>query len=199
MTLHERDAWNQRYREGSHTEIDPDPLLVSAYDDYILPLQPRPGRALDLAGGAGRHALWLAQRGWSVDLIDISEEALARADRLAAAPSPAVHTIRHDLSDGLPSHLAHYDLVLNFFFLERSLLTQIPALLAAGAILVFKTYTDLHPSLSGGKGPRHPMHLLHRNELLRAFAGLDLLFYRETVRERGTAELISRSPSCAAL
>lgn len=195
MTDRERDEWNQRYRDGSHTRTDPDPLLVAAYGDYISPLQPAPGHALDLAGGPGRHALWLAERGWSVDLIDISAAALARA----AARSPKLHTIQHDLSDGLPPHLARYDLILNFFFLERPLFTEIPALLAPGAILIFKTYTELQPVLSHGASPSHPMHLLQRNELLRAFSGLELLFYRETVTEKGTAELIARSPSSAVL
>jgi len=61
MQLDEKARWNQRYSEGSHTSLEPDPLLVSAYDEFLTARPPRirPGRCR----GMGRHALWLAQRG----------------------------------------------------------------------------------------------------------------------------------------
>src|SRR5258708_27172975 len=82
MTLDEKALWNRKYSEGPHTSLKPDPLLVSVYDEF-LSVQP-PGTALDVAGGAGRHALWLADRGWQVKLIDISEVGIEAARRNAA-------------------------------------------------------------------------------------------------------------------
>ena len=59
----ERDKWNRRYREGSHGSHEPDPLLLHAYENFIEPLFPEAGRALDVAGGVGRHAIWMAEHG----------------------------------------------------------------------------------------------------------------------------------------
>ncbi|MFD0328131.1 methyltransferase domain-containing protein [Streptacidiphilus monticola] len=44
-----------------------------------------PGRALDLAAGEGRNALWLAEQGWRVDAVDWSAVGLDKARRAAAA------------------------------------------------------------------------------------------------------------------
>ncbi|WP_454131458.1 class I SAM-dependent methyltransferase, partial [Kitasatospora aureofaciens] len=43
-----------------------------------------PGRALDLATGEGRNAIWLATQGWEVTGLDFSAVALERAERLTA-------------------------------------------------------------------------------------------------------------------
>jgi len=67
----ERTSWNQRYRERSHSSLQPDPFLVDGYQEFIAPLFPAGGIALDIAGGVGRHAIWLAQRNWKVDSLDI--------------------------------------------------------------------------------------------------------------------------------
>ena len=64
--------------------------------------------------------------------------------------------------------------------------------LRPGGLLVFKTYTQAHPELSGGKGPTHPMHLLDSGELLSAFEDLQIISYRETVTKKGVAELVAR-------
>jgi hypothetical protein len=49
----EREKWNQRYLEGTHGTLPPDPLLLAAFDRYIEPLFPNAGHALDIAGGIG--------------------------------------------------------------------------------------------------------------------------------------------------
>jgi SAM-dependent methyltransferase len=85
---------------------------------------------------------------------------------------------------------AQYDLILVFFYLQRSLFPQITRSLRPGGLLIYKTYTHLQPAF--GKGPSHPMHLLAKNELLDAFSDLQVLYYRETVRDRGIAEFLGR-------
>src|SRR5262245_17370574 len=64
------EQWNQRYRSREEIDHEPASLLVEAARD--LP----PGRALDLACGAGRNAIWLAERGWEVVAIDGASEAI---------------------------------------------------------------------------------------------------------------------------
>ena len=71
MEIHE---WNKRYRLREHAKSDfespPTPLLVQTAKALT------PGKALDLACGAGRNALWLAEHGWEVTAVDGASEAI---------------------------------------------------------------------------------------------------------------------------
>jgi SAM-dependent methyltransferase len=185
----ERQKWNERYGSGSHRSLEPDPFLVEAYREFISPLFPKPGHALDLAGGVGRHAIWLAARNWRVTLVDVSEIGVDQARANAAALADHIDFYAADL-DGYALGAGKYELVLGFFYLQRKLFSRLIMALKPGGLLVYKTYTHLAPRF--GRGPSHPMHLLQENELLRAFADLTVLYYRETVHERGIAELVAR-------
>ena len=69
-----RERWNRRYAETeSLWSPAPNRFLVAEVES--LP----PGRALDLACGEGRNALWLARLGWRVTGVDFSDVAIARA------------------------------------------------------------------------------------------------------------------------
>src|SRR5258707_378705 len=81
----ERDRWNQRYRMGTHGTSKPDPLLIEAFERYVEQLFPQAGMALDIAGGTGRHAIFLASKGWSVRLIDIAEAGIVNAQANAGS------------------------------------------------------------------------------------------------------------------
>jgi SAM-dependent methyltransferase len=186
----DRTRWDQRYREGSHTSLEPDPFLVGAASEFIEPLFPHAGTALDIAGGAGRHAIWLAARGWQVTILDFSEAALAKARANAANHRDKIEFQLTDLTMFKAS--STYDLVLAFFYLQREIFPALLESLRPGGLLVYKTYTRLQPKFGGG--PTHPMYLLEENELLGAFPGLSILYYQETVRDRGVAELIGRKP-----
>ncbi len=189
----ERDAWNRRFAEGSHGPLEADPLLVNAYQDYIQPLlgEGHSKRALDLAGGTGRHTLYLAERGWQTTLIDVSDVGAQKARQHAAERGLALEVRNEDLRFA-ELGTESYELVLVFFYLQRELFPALLRALAPGGILVYKTYTSEHPRLSGGRGPSHPMHLLQSNELLHAFRELRVLHYRETVTNKGVAELVAQ-------
>lgn len=88
----EREDWNRRYA-GSELLWSAEPNLFFAAEARALP----PGRALDLACGEGRNALWLAERGWDVTAVDFSDVALARARKLAAARGVGVDWIGADV------------------------------------------------------------------------------------------------------
>jgi tellurite methyltransferase len=185
----ERAAWDRRYREGTHQSLTPDSLLVSAYEEFIAPGFPQSGRCLDLAGGVGRHAIFLAERGWDVTLLEISPAGLDIAKHEVAKRGLHIVAAQADLAETtLPT--ATFDLILNFFYLERTLLSQIAAALKLGGLLIFKTYT--RDQLRLGGGPSHPMHLLESNELLRAFAGFRILHYHESLKDKAVAELVAR-------
>lgn len=67
------------------------------------------GRAIDPGCGAGRHTLWLANRGWQVTAVDFSAEALAElgraADQMPAAVAARVSPVRADIRVPDPSWL----------------------------------------------------------------------------------------------
>lgn len=190
MAIDEKASWNKKYSEGSHSSLEPDPFLVSAYNEFLVG---RPaGTALDIAGGVGRHAIWLAQRGWRVKLLDISEVGIQQAKENAkrAGTAAAVSTEICDLNTMQDLGRDQYDLVTVFFFLQRELFPALAAALKPDGFLIYKTYTMEQKRFAGG--PSHPMFLLEPNELLRAFSSMRVLHYHETLQEKGVAELVAR-------
>lgn len=211
MERDEKTAWNRRYGEGSHASLTPDPFLVSTYSEFLG--KSKPGIAFDVAGGVGRHALWLAERGWKVKLVDISEVGIELARKNIAAHVSSPQTFRpskrsrrvasqamssscgieaevRDLRAEFDIGQEAFDLVLVFFYLQRSLFPALIAALKPGGFLIYKTYTAEQQRFAGG--PSHPMHLLKSNELLYAFASLQILHYHETSHEKGVAEMAAR-------
>lgn len=125
-----RERWNQRYRDGAGL-ADP-----SAFLEEAAGFLPQTGRALDLAGGAGRHALWLARRGLEVTLCDVADEGLARASQRAREQGLTIRTEQRDVeADGAPP--GPWDLVVSFHYLWRPLFAALPTLLAPGGVVVY--------------------------------------------------------------
>ena len=100
------------------------------------------GRALDLGCGEGGDAVWLAERGWSVVAVDVSETALARAAGEAEARGvlDRIDFQRHDLSDSFPDgtfDLASAQFLHSTVRLERpAILRKAAAAVAPGGLLV---------------------------------------------------------------
>jgi tellurite methyltransferase len=187
MSQDDREHWNARYREGAK-DHDPSPFL-EGLDDLL----PRRGRALDVAGGAGRHALWLARRGLAATLADVSDVALATAARAAAAEGMPLATVQVDLErEPLPA--GPWDVVTVFYFLQRSLFPAITGALAPGGLLVVA-----HPTRSNLA--RHPRpgadHLLDDGELPALVGGLEIVSYEEGWCDSGRheARLVARRPA----
>jgi tellurite methyltransferase len=190
MEIDEKTLWDKKYSERSHSSLAPDPLLLLAYDDFLSGAAP--GSALDVAGGVGRHSIWLAQRGWRVTLMDISEVGIKQAEENATQTLTAA-SITTEVCDLNTTHdlgREQYDLVLVFLFLQRELFPALTAALKPGGHLIYKTYTTEQQRFVGG--PSHPMFLLQPNELLHAFPSLRVLHYHETIQEKGVAELVAR-------
>ena len=98
-------------------------------------LLPRRGRALDLAGGSGRNALLLAEHGLEVTIADISEVALHHAAAQARARDLPLTCSVVDFDEGFPP--GPWDALIAFNFLDRTLFTHLPTLLAQGGVFVF--------------------------------------------------------------
>lgn len=185
----QRERWNEKYRTSPESWIEPDVFLPWAFRKFIQPAFPNGARALDLAGGAGRHAIWLAQQGWDVTLIDISETGVELARQKAGEHAPHIHFVVDDLTQFRAAQ-TQFDVVMGFYYLDRMLFPEIVRAIRPGGLLVYKTYTIEQLNLSGG--PKDASHLLEAGELSRLVSGLDLLWEQETVAEKATAEVVAR-------
>lgn len=187
--------WDERFRRGEHGSVEIDsilslskkywPLLVTAQDS-------RPA-ALDVACGAGRHAVYLAGEGFHVTAVDLSAEALTKTRQLAASGNVSIETQQVDLeAEAVDLGESRYDLVAVCFFLHRPLSPVLRRAVRPGGLVVYKTYSVDQRKYPGR--PRHRMHMLEHNELLREFADFRVLHYTEEWEGKGTAALIARKP-----
>jgi tellurite methyltransferase len=181
--------WDERYRQGRAMPDEPAALLVEN-----LPLLPKSGKALDIAMGTGRNALYLASLGFRVTGIDLSPVAVEKCREKAERLGLSIEALVADLERSpLPSN--DYCLIVNFYYLQRSLAPQIVAALKPGGVLVFESFTI--DQLQFGWGPKSSDHLLHRGELREMFPDLETLLYHEGVVQgdrgpKAVASLIGR-------
>jgi SAM-dependent methyltransferase len=190
--------WDERFRSDSHSSPTPDPLLAVSRNYWAL-LPARVGNpgarphALDVACGAGRHAVSLAAAGFQVTAADSSCEGLRRGRELARRSGVEVAWIERDL-EAASADLGEglYDLAAVFFYLHRPLFPALERCLKPGGLLVYKTYSVDQLHYPGR--PNHRAHMLEHNELLRAFRSFRVLVYEEQWEGKGTASLIAQKP-----
>jgi len=184
--------WDERYRHGEHFTREPTPLLQIAIQDL------KPGRALDLACGVGRHAIFLAQHGWKVTAVDSSRVAIEILQQRAQEAGVTIDARVANLELG-DFHIdsAAYDLVCVFYYLQRNLFPAIRASVKSGGTVVAAIH--LNDGKTDAK-PSNPVFLLEPGELREYFPDWTLVYYSEgSSEEQGhhhdTAYLIVRRPS----
>ena len=177
--------WDAKYGSPERTAaVEPAEFLKKN-----LSLLPK-GVALDIAAGEGRNAVFLAESGFTVDAVDISPVGLAKAESLAAARGVTVHTIVANLEE-FDFGKSHYDVIVNFSYLDRQLAPKIERALRPGGVLIFETFTVDQMDLPGG--PKNPDYLIGHEELRQLFRGLDVLHDSKTRTDtRAVASLIAR-------
>jgi SAM-dependent methyltransferase len=185
----DRERWNTKWREQAGELAPPSPFLVE--HAHLLPAR---GHALDVAGGAGRNAVWLAKRGLDVTLIDISRVAIDRAERKAdaAGVGDRLRLLEADLDTAeLPAPL--FELVLITNFLLRARRDELARLLHIGGVLI-ATQPTVH-NLERHEHPRRE-HLVEPGELEEwtRSLGFSTLVAREgwTSEGRHDAEIVAR-------
>lgn len=163
--IDDRTHWNARYRSRPHPQEAA--AIVREYAGLA------PGRrALDVAAGNGRNALFLAAAGFTVDALDISDEGLSRFAGLSPRVRPAcVDLDRFDIPRG------RYDLIVNILYVNRRLFPALREGLRPGGVLIFESL--LMPADPAEAAGRRLDYYLRENELLHSFLSLHLLFYRE--------------------
>jgi len=148
-------AWNERYAgSGLVWSAEPNRFLVAETGGLA------PGRALDLACGEGRNAIWLGERGWRVTGVDFSDVAIEKARQFAASRGVEGEWIAADLRDYEPAAAA-FDLVLVFYFhvgadVRRPILRAAASAVADGGtfLLVGHDSTNLEGGYGGPRDPR---------------------------------------------
>lgn len=163
--------WDERYRKGEHAFKHPHHLLVQAVE------QLSPGRALDIACGAGRHSVYLASLGWNVTAVDSSKVGIELAKERAAEAGVSVDTQLADLERGeFLIGPESYDLICDFYYLQRDLFPSIKNGVRLGGMFVGSIHiVDDEPDAH----PMNPAFLLEPNELKRLFAGWEINHYHE--------------------
>jgi len=172
MSLDDELRWDRQHAETQGAER-PSTFLRQIFESAAWQLLP--GRALDIATGKGRNALYLAERGFEVVAVDISNVALDVARLHAKEKQARINWHQLDLEQsGFPG--GEYDLILNINYLQRSLIAKIKAALRPGGHVIFETYL-IDQQLIGH--PKNPQYLLTHNELLDHFRDFRVLYYRE--------------------
>ncbi len=158
----DRVKWDERYSGTEHFfSFGPSRLLAKSLEQILALVPGR--RALDLACGEGRNAIFLAQHGFKACGVDISPKGLERGVRRAAEVGVAVEFVEADLDLWRPSE--SYDLILNFNFLMRELIPSLMAALTPGGVLLMETILDA----PGMPGEHRKDFLLQPGELGRIF------------------------------
>ncbi len=159
----QKSDWNDRYAAKDLVwGHDPNRFVAEALADVA------PGRALDLACGEGRNAIWLASRGWEVTAVDFSDVAIERGRKLAAEQGVEVDWQVADVTrfqDAIRSR----DLVLISYLQvprddRRAVLARAARALALGGRL-FMIGHALRNLEAGHGGPSSPAVLWDPDEL----------------------------------
>lgn len=184
------DDWNKIWQERANTDLHPDPWLRK-----VLPLLPPAGRVLDLACGRGRNALFLAEGGYAVTAVDASGEALGQLGSEAQRRGLRIDRLQQDLETDPRLVLDPFDVVIQFFYLQRSLIPEMQRLVKPGGIAVMRTFSRAG-NFPGGPG--NPAFSLDPGELPALFAGWQVLLHEEGLDEAhrggGLAGIVARRP-----
>lgn len=175
-------TWDERYSRECEISKEPAQFLKDGISNAPL------GKALDIAAGNGHNSVYLATNGYEVDAVDYSAVALDKLNSFVQRTTLSINTIHADLTNfQIPKDT--YDLIVNFYFLERSLIPLIKRGLKKGGMLIFETYTVEQRRFGR---PHNPDYLLKQNELLKSFIDLYVIYYHERVeRKHGDPKAIA--------
>jgi SAM-dependent methyltransferase len=181
-------GWDERYRSGDRAkdwETAPNPLLA----EICSKMPPR--MALDLACGAGRNSIWLAERGWNVTAVDGAPSAIEILRSHAAARGVAVDARVADLeTSGFEIGNCQWDLIAMCFYLQTSLFEPAKrGLRPGGLVLAIVHIAEPGEEVTG--------HRLRPGELKRYFGDCEILHYYEgksndAAHKRPVAEIVAK-------
>ncbi len=171
MSQADRQKWNEKFIQNPDLIAPRAPSKMLA--EFIESSDLKDGKALDLACGGGRHTIYLAQKGWYVDGVDISSVAL---EKLSEKIDPSrVALIEADL-DLFESEDSEYELIVMSNFLDRGLIDRAKRWLKRGGYFFVETYMA---DEANQKRNSNPDYLLKEGELKRLLGDFQMIEYRE--------------------
>ncbi len=180
------EDWDRRYA-AEELVWSAGPNRLFAAEVAALP----PGRALDLACGEGRNAIWLAEQGWDVTAVDYSQVALAKAREIAARRGVAPVFVAADLLEYHPAAGA-FDLVAVLYLQIPAAELHVVLQRAAAAVAPGGTFLlvghDLLNLTEGHGGPKEPDVLYTADDVVADLPGLEILRAERVLRDVEGAE-----------
>lgn len=179
-------GWEERYRSGHDAEEGAATALVVEMANKFAP-----GIAVDLACGAGRNALYLAERGWAVSAVDGSETAIELLGRRAAARGLNVQTrVANLTAEDFGMAPDTFDLVLIAYYLQRDLFAKAKRAVKPGGVFTAIVHTP-------EAGEKWTEKRARPGELRAFFAGWEILWdyegpSRDPAHRRPVAEIAAR-------
>lgn len=192
----DKERWNEKYESKGLEAFGSKPSTwLKDHESLLSELGSK--KALDIACGNGRNSIYLANIGFQVDAVDISDVAINWLNNVIKSRGYRINAIQLDLeSEYFPD--SNYDLIINFNYLERSLFPKIKNGLKSEGLLFFETvYIDYKNIL---KSDMSPKFMLDYNELLHSCSDMRVLKYREEIvleesyskKEKALASIISQ-------
>ena len=186
MSSKDKEKWNKKYGEdessGGRAACD---WLTSNTETLT-----GNGKALDIAMGEGRNSIYLAQLGFEVTGIDISEVGVKKALALAEEKNIEINPIIADL-DNYEFKDDSFDLIVCFYFLDRNLFPKIKEMVCPGGLVVYETFSIDYLKYSSLKKE----WVLDSGELLKEFREYRILRYQEVDNgQKGFASIIAQKP-----
>jgi SAM-dependent methyltransferase len=185
--------WDDRYSNDVRwRDLHSPRRLLTSHQNLL----PRSGLALDAACGTTPTGLHLARQGWQVIALDVSNAALRIAQSEVQKKALPVSFALMDLANPwLPSN--RFDIILNFYYLSRPLLSTYRKSMKRGGLLFFETFVRDDSFSSDEDG--NPYHYLEPHELKYAFEDWNIIHYKETQKASRSTERRRKSQRIAQL
>jgi 2-polyprenyl-3-methyl-5-hydroxy-6-metoxy-1,4-benzoquinol methylase len=168
----DRESWESRYQGEEFLWTDlPNRFLVAETEAL------EPGRALDVACGEGRNAVWLAARGWRVTGVDFSAKALEKAQSLAERRGVEVDWVCADLREYQPP-LQAFELVVVLYLqlaaeMRETIFSRVASAVAPGGTFLLVAH-DASNLERGYGGPRNSAVLYDADEVVSSLDGFEI-------------------------
>jgi SAM-dependent methyltransferase len=186
----DRNNWKKRYASGDYTPRSYPSELLKEYVEWAPD-----GRAIEVAAGTGRNALFLAEAGYEVDAIDISEPALVEGKRTADERDLDVNWICVDAADyEFPRET--YAVAVVSFYHDPALVSNLIDTLEPGGLLFYEHHVRTGEDVERGPSDEYRYR---PNELLRYALGLTVLDYSESIREFNSGDRAGTTGAIASL
>lgn len=186
MSEKDKQKWNEKYKQKLEKEEEklPQPNeRVTQFDKYF-----HGNDALDMACGLGANSIYLAQKGYRVTALDVSDVAIEYINKIAVDKGLSIQGKAEDLDDvSLPQE--EYDLIINTFYLDRELFIPMKKALKPKGYLFIETFYQVEENDPNPHMKKE--YTLKSQELLDTFKEMEILYYHEN-QETGLVTLFAQ-------